>query len=287
MIKFKHLFYFVLLSVVMYSCGSDNSSNVDNFDYEAQALKDQDTIVKFLKSHYYKDDVDSIKPLITGKTALYKDTRLDSAVVNEYDIDYKYYYFVKGNNGISIKGFPTVTDSIFTTYRLSFLNSSASLIKEQDLVTPIWFDSKLIVARGWVHAFTHFKGGKNITDNGPINYEGMGEGFFLLPSGLSFRNSGALANKNLLYIVKLHDIVKDTDHDNDGIASIFEDIDGDGDPRNDDTDKNNVPDYLDDDDDGDNKLTKEEDANGDKDPRNDFSDIDRPNTPDYLNRYIR
>ncbi|MBN4076152.1 hypothetical protein JYT16_00380 [Gemmatimonas aurantiaca] len=47
----------------------------------------------------------------------------------------------------------------------------------------------------------------------------------------------------------------DDDDDNDGILTVDEDIDTDGDPTNDDTDADTIPNYLDDDDDGDGVLT--------------------------------
>ncbi|WP_417785094.1 peptidylprolyl isomerase [Tenacibaculum sp.] len=291
MIKFKHLVYTAIVGTLLYACGSDSNSRVDNFDHEAQAIKDQDSILKFLKTHYYKDAVDSIKPMVPGETVLINDARLQSKVVNEYDIDYTYYYFVK-EEGVSEKVGPSIVDSLLTTYRLSSLDASNKLTKIQDLNRPTWFNSTQIVVRGWLYAFTHFKGGelKKEDDgspyNGPITYDGTGKGFFLLPSGLCYRNGKGFTNKNLLYIVNLHDIVENTDHDQDGVASINEDPDGDGNPRNDDTDKDNIPNYLDTDDDGDGVLSKDEDKNGDGNPANDFSDPNKPNVPDYLNRDI-
>ncbi|MEX6625734.1 peptidylprolyl isomerase [Tenacibaculum salmonis] len=288
MIKFKHLFYFVLVSIFLYSCSSNNNTNIPNFDYEAQAVKDKDTIVKFLKSHYYKDDVDSIKPLITGKTALFTDNRLKMQTVNEYDLDYTYYYFVK-KQGISAKKQTTVVDSVFTTYRLSSFVDSDELVKESDLETPTWFNGDYTrLIRGWLYGFSHFKGGTLKTNddgtpiNGPVSYNNIGEGFFLLPSGLAYRNN----NKNLLYIINLHDIVEDTDHDLDNVPSILEDVDGDGKPWNDDTDSNQVVNYLDNDDDGDSKLTKNEVDKEGGNPLNNFSDPNKPSTPDFLNRDI-
>ena len=74
--------------------------------------------------------------------------------------------------------------------------------------------------------------------------------------------------------------VNDSDHDHDGILSILEDLDNDGNVKNDDTDEDTVPNYLDADDDGDGILTKDEDANDDGDPTND--DTDGDGIPDYL-----
>ncbi|MFQ3212517.1 MAG: hypothetical protein ACI9C9_000036, partial [Marivirga sp.] len=72
----------------------------------------------------------------------------------------------------------------------------------------------------------------------------------------------------------------DTDDDGDGIPTSEEDIDGDGNPTNDDTDGDGIPDYLDGDDDGDGIPTSEEDIDGDGDPTND--DTDGDGIPDYL-----
>ena len=76
----------------------------------------------------------------------------------------------------------------------------------------------------------------------------------------------------------------ENDHDNDNVPSYLEDIDGDGELNNDDTDGNRVPDYLDPDDDGDGIPTKNEDLDGedgkgDGDPTN---DIGKNGIPKYL-----
>ena len=74
-----------------------------------------------------------------------------------------------------------------------------------------------------------------------------------------------------------------TEDDNDGIPAELEDINGDGDLTNDDTDGDGIANYLDDDDDGDNVPTATEnpDPNND-DLINDAQDTDGDGTPDYL-----
>lgn len=71
--------------------------------------------------------------------------------------------------------------------------------------------------------------------------------------------------------------------DNDGIPAILEDINGNGDLTDDDTDGDGIPNYLDADDDGDNILTKDEnpDPNGDGSPA-DALDTDGDGIPNYL-----
>ena len=66
----------------------------------------------------------------------------------------------------------------------------------------------------------------------------------------------------------------DVDDDGDGVLTVVEDVDDDGDPRNDDNDGDGLPNYLDVDDDGDTILTRDEDIDGDGDPGNDDSDSD-------------
>jgi len=71
--------------------------------------------------------------------------------------------------------------------------------------------------------------------------------------------------------------------DNDGIPAEFEDINGNGDLTDDDTDMDGLPNYLDEDDDGDNVPTSAE--NPDPDQDGDFSDAldtDGDGTPNYL-----
>ncbi len=74
-----------------------------------------------------------------------------------------------------------------------------------------------------------------------------------------------------------------TEDDNDGIPAELEDINNDGDLTNDDTDNDNIPNYLDSDDDGDNvpTLNEKPDPNGDGN-LSDAQDTDQDGVPDYL-----
>ncbi|WP_425077548.1 gliding motility-associated C-terminal domain-containing protein [Psychroserpens sp. S379A] len=71
-----------------------------------------------------------------------------------------------------------------------------------------------------------------------------------------------------------------TDSDDDGVFDIDEDVNGDTDLDNDDTDGDGIPNYLDEDDDGDGVNTIDEDRDNDGNPSNDDSDGD--DIPDYL-----
>ena len=297
--KIKNIFAFAVISILLYSCGTSNSTAVDNFDHEAQAIVDNDTLVQFLKNHYFDTDIDSVKTLIPGKTPLFESA--NSMSVTENDIDYTLYYYVNevGNPQVD-KGFPSVMDSIYVKYYGQRIVNTDSISNSFDSNDGIWFNLVPYIAsnnsltggviRGWAHGFTNFKGGDNVTNNGPITYENGGKGVLFIPSGLAYRNIGSgsiLANENIMFYIDLFDFVKDTDHDNDGVPSIMEDPDGNGDPRDDDTDGDFIANYLDTDDDNDGVLTRDEDANGDGNPANDFSDPNNPELADYLNPKIR
>lgn len=284
MTKIKQIFAFILFAAMIYSCDSSNSPiDVDDFDHDAQALIDNDSLVKFLKNHYFDTSIDSLKPLVSGEIALFDDSKLKSMAVNESDTDYTLYYYVNSvGEPDPIKGNPTVMDSVLVNYYGQRIVTTDSISNSFDSNNAIWFTLNGVI-RGWAYGFTNFKGGKNITNNGPISYENGGKGILFIPSGLGYRNIGSgsiFPNENLLFYIDLFDHIEDTDHDSDGLASIFEDPDGDGDPRNDDTDEDLIPNFIDPDDDNDGVLTKDEDANGDGDPRNDDSDGD--GTPNYL-----
>jgi hypothetical protein len=75
-------------------------------------------------------------------------------------------------------------------------------------------------------------------------------------------------------------LIKD---DNDGIPALLEDINGNGNLEDDDTDGDGIPNYLDIDDDGDNVLTKDEKPDPNNDGNlSDAQDTDGDGIPDYL-----
>lgn len=275
---------------IAYACNQDNLNPfVDNFDHESQALIDNDSLIDFFETHYYDDVMDSIQPMVSEAIPLIDDPRLLIQNITENEIDYKLYVFIQSEgNPNPDKGYPTVVDSVLVKYKGQYLNTTDELVDFEDrLFSPVWLRLNSVI-RGWSHGFTNFKGGENVTDNGPISYINGGKGILFIPSGLGYRNFGTPIippNANLVFYIELFDIVENTDHDNDSVPSILEDPDSDGDPRNDDTDNDNIPNYLDEDDDNDGVLTRNE-GGEDGDPTNDFSDPDRPTLPDYLNPNI-
>lgn len=303
MTKFKNVILLSLLALIVYSCGDDGIQPiVDNFDHAGQAVKDNDTILKFLKSHYYDEVDDEIKSLIDGKTALYTDIVIKDVTetINDTDIDFKLYIYNIGDEGKSAKGNPSVVDSVLVDYSGKVVLDSEKLAESNfDSNSNFWAVlGKNSVIDGWTYGIPNLIGGDLVVeDDEPIRYENTGTAFIFMPSGLAYRNTGSGVsiggNAVLMFKVELKDVNKGktgrgTDLDRDGVPSIEEDIDGDGRPWNDDTDGDRIPDYIDTDDDGDNVLTIREDANKNGDPTDDFSDKENnPTLPDYLNLNIR
>ena len=95
---------------------------------------------------------------------------------------------------------------------------------------------------------------RSFTQNqdGTIDFQSFGQGAFFLPSGLGYygnARTGIPAYSPLIFSVNVY-TTNQADHDYDGILSIDEDVDGDGNPFNDDTDGDEIP-LADIDDDGD------------------------------------
>ncbi|WP_299013576.1 peptidylprolyl isomerase [uncultured Polaribacter sp.] len=275
MSKIKSIFFLVALSVIVFiSCDEENFGFINPFedvDYEALAKSDNDSIVQFLSTHYYDANLDDIRLINAGQTALINDTEnLKIKDVTQNDIDYKLYvYITEEGKPNSTKGNPTKVDSVFISRtEIPLINNSIAFDPTRrnnkiwwNLVrtfVPISPDERALV--GAVNAFPFFRPGENITNNGPITYQNTGKGYVFMPSGLAYpsidfvpgprQNIDPLFDIIIVYKLELLDFVENTDHDNDGKATI------------------------------------EEDANGDGDPTNDFSDTSRPNLPDYLNPNI-
>lgn len=272
--KIKNLIGLLIIGLVIFSCKNDDDNTVD-FDAAAQAIEDDNTLIEYLQSHYLNEEDGGIWTVTNDESPLMNDSRLNVQNVVKDDISYKLYY-LKQNEGVTVS--PTVADSVLATYTGMRLDS----VVFDTRASVIWF-SLTGVIDGWSYGFTNFKGGnKVIAEDESFYYENSGKGILFIPSGLAYGNIAQTtipANAPLIFEFELH-AVNDADHDNDGILSINEDIDGDGNVKNDDTDSDTIPNYLDSDDDGDGILTKDEDANEDGDPTND--DTDGDGIPDYL-----
>ncbi len=272
--KFKYIFFILTVSVTIFSC-KDDDDNSSTFDAAAQSLIDDETLIEYLQTHYLNEEDGGIWTVTANEAPLFNDERLKIQNITDNDVDYKLYYLSE-SEGTSFS--PTRADSVLTTYTGMLLDSTVFDSRS----TFIWF-SLTGVINGWSYGFTNFKGGDRVINNDEsFQYENFGKGILFIPSGLAYGNVGQSfipPDAPLVFQITLQD-VNISDDDNDGVLSYLEDIDGDGDVKNDDTDEDLIPNYLDVDDDNDGTLTKDEDANGDGDPTND--DTDNDGIPDYL-----
>ena len=270
--KLRHLFIIFLLGAFIIACSKDDN-NSEPHDPVAQEVKDNEALIEYMQTHYLNAEDNGIYTITDGETPLY-----DGVEVMEYernDINYKLYYYTQ-NEGVTVNPYPT--DSVLTTYT-GMLMDSTVFDKRRTLT---WFSLANVIS-GWSQGFTKFKGGtKVINSDESFDFENQGKGILFIPSGLAYGKTpqGSIPENSPLIFQFTLGLVVRADHDNDGVYSYIEDIDGDGRPGNDDTDGDGVPDYLDTDDDNDGILTIDEDVDGDGDPTNDDSDND--GTPDYL-----
>jgi len=146
------------------------------------------------------------------------------------------------------------------------------------------------IIRGLQQALIEFKGAAEIIENpdGTVSFEDYGIGAVFIPSGLGyfqFPPSGIIgAYEQLIFSFELF-ATEIADHDGDGIPSYMEDLNGNQNLLDDDTDGDGLPNYLDDDDDGDERLTRDEIIIH-PDGTLEFPDRNGNGIPDYLDPTI-
>ncbi len=274
--KLKYLLS-LLITIVLFSCKKDDDVDEIPHDPVAQAIIDDEILIEFLQSHFLTEDKE-IDTILNNETPLYSQVEVDAILFN--DINYKLYYYTD-TEGIGIN--PFSSDSVQVIYK-GFTLDSVKFDENLSYTSPkSWFHLPQLIP-GWQFGMPHYKSGEKIIySDESFGYENTGSGIMFLPSGLAYGPNGSgffiRPNECIYFFVDLGTVVR-ADADNDNVLNSDEDINGDGLVFNDDTDEDNIPDYLDVDDDNDGILTKNEDANEDGDPRNDDSDGD--GVPDYL-----
>ena len=276
------------------SCKKDDDSDLDAEpprDLQEQYIAENDSIIEFMKTHFYNYTdfeniggnqnpeliIDTIAGDNANKTPIFDQVKtMEIEVKDENDniVIHKLYYEVLREGS---RDNPTVADSVFVSYKGLLLDNK---IFDQRK-SPIWLEAKNVV-RGFQEFLPKIKRGSiKINADGTYQFDNFGIAFAIFPSGLGYYNNGTgniRPYSPLIFQVNLLTLNR-TDHDNDTVLTVFEDIDGDRNFDNDDTDDDGFPDYLDPDDDGDEILTKDEyDQDGDGVP----DDSDGDGIPDYL-----
>lgn len=274
------IFFIFILGLILVSCKKDDDDVIPH-DPIAQEKEDNDKLIDYLQTHYYVppaagESFGVIDTILNGEESLYLKVETETVTLNE--IDYKLYYLVSEEGGVNL--FPSKTDEVIAKYNGFGLDST-----NFDSSTNFTLHPLQQRIAGWQYGIPFFKGGTNISQDGePLAFENTGKGVLFIPSGLAYDNNSAssLRNKPILFHIEIG-LVNRVDTDEDGIFNLYEDLNGNKDYNDDDTDEDTIPDYGDPDDDGDGIPTKDEgsDPNGDGNPV-DAIDTDGDDIPDYL-----
>ena len=281
----------VLLFIsLLIACGNDSTTIEPPRDPAVQTADDDDALRAYLETHFYNYEdfgndpqaaIEIVLDTIAGENST-KTPLMDqvmSRIIIEDDSDgvqteHKLYYLIIRPGS---QAQPSVVDSTFVTYKGQLLDGS--VFDERQY--PVWFDLPQLV-RGFREGITALRAGSYTVDSsGDFEFQDFGQALMFFPSPLGYfdRVSGSIpAYSPLIFHTKLYTI-NVTDHDRDGINSIDEDVDADGNPLNDDTDEDGLANMYDVDDDNDGEYTFDEyDEDDDGIP----DDTDGDGTPDYL-----
>ena len=285
----KKLFFLVPVFLLFLQCKKEDTTEPYTIrDYSEQVIVDQDLLETYLKTHTYnyedfnnESDVniklDTISDNNSSRVSLFEQASIKTIDVTnaEGQITSHNLYYIIAREGSNES--PSVADSVYVAYD-GILTDGSTFDNRK---FPIWIDLANSL-EGFREGVSELRTGKfTENSNGTIAYTSFGVGLFFIPSGIGyFENisSGIPEYSPLIFTVKLMTHT-DTDHDNDGIISIFEDIDGDNKPFGDDSDGDNLWNMYDVDDDGDGILTVNEiDKNNDSI----IDDANNDGIPDYL-----
>lgn len=247
--------------------------------YAEQYPYDIADIEKFMDEHYMEVDADQDviffkmpNPNPSNKVSIADQTEypIEYKMVNSNGVDYKVYYinltkksgspYDPDYYGENLN--PTRVDEVFVTYKGTLARkTSDNIVTFDEIASPTWFPLDGVV-QGWAEIIPKFKSGTFVSSNpdGTVSFQDYGAGIMFLPSGLGYYSTsrGLIPSyAPLIFNFKLMQ-TKYADHDEDGILSKDEDLNGNGVYTDDDTDGDGRQNYLDKDDDGDGVLTKNE-----------------------------
>ncbi len=307
--KIKQFGAFLVGLTLVVACKKDDNGVevVPPKDLAEVVVTDDALIVSYLETHFYNYEefaapagdfdykivIDTIAGANADKTPLLDQMSVKTVKISdsdETDIEHKM-YILSAREGIGAGS--TVADSTYIRYKGSLLNGTVF----DNATSPVWFDL-LAVVRGFregignrplngeVSTLPVFKAGGEpyVNGDGTPGVDGYGVGLIVMPSGLAYFNnpSGLIpAYSPIMFTIDMF-AVNEADHDNDGVPSYLEDVDGDGNPLNDNTDEDQFFNCFDSDDDGDLVSTRHEIQI--VDGKLVFPDGDGDGIPDYLDK---
>ncbi|MEP0214541.1 MAG: hypothetical protein ABJD66_15070 [Cellulophaga sp.] len=326
--KFKNIFLVALLVVILWACNSDdNGVTIEPPKALSETVdQDKDSIVEYLETHFYNYEEFQSPPadfdykIVLGKiegdnadkTPLIDMMETETVTVRSEEIglssgkevEHTYYYLV-ARQGLGVKS--TSVDSVYVRYEGLLLDDT---VFGASSASPTWFDAAGLKApgslsfgslqksaRGFSEIMQYLKAGGDpvVNADGTFEIVDYGVGLIIFPSALGYY-SGNGPNGNIpSYSPMIFKIdlmaVNEADHDNDGVPTHLEDLNGNGYLFDDNTDLKSensstsiatVPDYLDTDDDNDGILTRDEISDEDGNIILPYPDTDGDGVPNYL-----
>ncbi len=312
--KMKNFFILILLLAFSWSCKKDDGGSVVDVlpaqTLSETAIEDDAELREYLGTHFYnyeefesppegfdyKIKFDTIAGDNANKTPMLDqvDTEKISVASSDFGrdddevVEHNLYYLIarEGVGGES----PTIGDYSVLHYEGTLLNGLVF-----DASTNV--EARLYLSntiRGYGNGVEHLKTGVGPFENGDgtVSFDDYGVGAIFIPSGLAYfdrapSGSPISSYTPLVFKIDLLSFEPNTDFDGDGIPSIMEDLDGDGNLNNDNTDQDTesifLPNHNDADDDADGTLTIDE-INIDEFGNITFPDTDNDGTPDYLDK---
>lgn len=276
--KFRTLklsIYLLSIIALCIACNDDDGDTVPfvENDRTEQQLADNDSIIDYLSSHYYNSEF-----FETGTDHKYTDiifTKLEEGedvpedhtlLINAVEtrttefLETQYeYYILNLNQGNGDA--PKFTDLLRVRYEGSSVNTEdvfeVIVAPEEIPLQGTGFGTSGSAIRAWQLVFPEFNGSDNFGfNNGAVEYNNFGLGVMFLPSGLGYFSGARTGSSydNLIFKFELLQ-VQTVDHDNDGIPSYVEDLNGNLLVEDDDTNDSGFANFIDIDDDGDEVLT--------------------------------
>ncbi len=307
---------FVLVAAGIWSCKKDDDgSGIETVPprlLSEVAVEDDAELLAFLKSHFYnyedfqspdanfdfKITFDTIAGANSDKVSIFDSPNLLTKTINVKssdfgrrdgeEIDHKLYVLVARQGSVT-DSMPTIGDNAILRYEGLLLNGSPfDLVSSQ----PTKLNLSGTV-RGFGNGVTFFQKGFGPFEigDGTIDYQEYGIGALFIPSGLGYfaaspTGSGIRPYEPLIFTIDLFDYENNTDSDGDGIPSILEDLNNNGNLNDDNTDiaseRTLIPNYLDPDDDNDGIPTIEEINLNEDGTFLSFRDTDGDGIPDHL-----
>lgn len=295
----------LLIFTVVLSCKKDDGIN-DGFiparDRAEEAPLSQAIIEEYLETHFYNYEefdnppanfdfqikFDTIAGSNADKTPLSQQVsfKMVKDRIKE-GLVYKLYYLKVVEGGGDRPEFPDISTISYDGIYLNREEETLPYTKRFDAsVIPVRFDMTAIV-NGLQDVLVEFKGATEVITNpdGSVSFENYGIGAVFMPSGLGYyvnppATSAIPIYSQLIFAFQLYEN-EPGDQDNDGVPSVMEDLNNNKLEEDDDTDSDNIPNYVDADDDNDGRPTRDEieiDANGNIT----FPDEDGDGIVDYL-----